>query len=95
VPPPPPPTQTQTTGSTTDTSATDTSGTNPPGTPALPGIPIKDYAGGPFIGVRPPIKGKAFISLFDATTYETWLYTTIDYEQEMALRRQNAGTIYR
>ena len=22
--------------------------------PGLPGIPIKDYAGGPFIGVRPP-----------------------------------------
>jgi type II secretory pathway pseudopilin PulG len=89
APPPPPPPVTGT------PSTTDTSGTNPPGTPSLPGIPIKDYAGGPFIGVRPPTKGKAFISLFDATSYETWLYTTIDYDNEMALRRQAAGTVFR
>jgi hypothetical protein len=89
-PPPPPPAN-----PTTAPPGTDSSGTAPPGTPSLPGIPIKDYAGGPFIGVRPPTQGKAFISLFDATTYETWLYTTIDYDNDMALRRQAASTVFR
>lgn len=89
-PPPPPPTQTTGTPSTTDTSAT-----NPGGAPALPGIPIKDYAGGPFIGVRPPIHGKSFISFLGSDTYESWVYTTIDYDQEKGLRLQAAGTVYR
>ncbi|HEX9458627.1 MAG TPA: type II secretion system protein [Thermoanaerobaculia bacterium] len=95
----PQPTQTTstTTASTTDTSSsstTSTSGTNPPGPPALPGIPIKDYAGGPFIGVRPPTHGKSLISLFGADTYETWIYTTVDYEQEKGLRIAGASTIF-
>lgn len=89
-PPPPPPL-----GGPTDSSGTDTSGTNPPGPPALPGIPIKDYAGGPFIGVRPPTHGKAFISLLGADTYETWLYTTIDYDNEKAARLLAAATVFR
>lgn len=89
--PPPPPPPTPTTGSST----TDTSGTNPGGVPALPGIPIKDYAGGPFIGVRPPTHGKSFISFLGSDTYESWVYTTIDYDQEKALRLTAAGTVYR
>ena len=90
-------TQTTTTTSTTDTSSsstTSTSGTNPNAPPALPGIPIKDYAGGPFIGVRPPTHGKSLISLFGADTYETWIYTTLDYEQEKALRITGASTVF-
>jgi type II secretory pathway pseudopilin PulG len=83
-PPPPPPPLT-----------TDTSGTNPPGTPQLPGIPIKDYAGGPFIGVRPSTHGKALISLFGADTYETWIYTTVDYDNDVLLRVQSAATVFR
>jgi type II secretory pathway pseudopilin PulG len=78
----------------TGNTATDTSGTNPNATPALPGIPIKDYAGGPFVGVRPNAHGKSMTSLFGADTYETWVYTTLDYEQEKALRIQAASTIY-
>jgi type II secretory pathway pseudopilin PulG len=99
-PPPtlPPTTQTtNTTASTTDTSSsstTSTSGTNPNAPPALPGIPIKDYAGGPFIGVRPPTHGKSLISLFSADTYDTWIYTTLDYEQEKGLRITAASTVY-
>ncbi|HXA15722.1 MAG TPA: hypothetical protein VN380_01925 [Thermoanaerobaculia bacterium] len=95
--PPPPITQTTNTTSTTDTSSsstTSTSGTNPNAPPSLPGIPIKDYAGGPFIGVRPPTHGKSLISLFGADTYETWIYTTLDYEQEKALRITGASTIF-
>jgi type II secretory pathway pseudopilin PulG len=97
-PPTTPGTQTtSTTSSTTDTSSsstTSTSGTNPNAPPALPGIPIKDYAGGPFIGVRPPTHGKSLISLFGADTYETWIYTTLDYEQEKALRITGASTVF-
>lgn len=88
-PPPPPP------NPSTDSSGTPgATGTNPPGTPALPGIPIKDYAGGPFIGVRPPTHGKSLMTLFGADTYETWVYTTIDYDQEKLGRLQAAATVY-
>jgi type II secretory pathway pseudopilin PulG len=80
---------------TTNSTGTDTSGTNPPATPALPGIPIKDYAGGPFIGVRPPTHGKSLINFLGSDTYETWVYTSIDYENEKALRIAAAGTIFR
>jgi type II secretory pathway pseudopilin PulG len=89
TPPPPPPSDT----SKTDTSKTDTTGTNP-ATPGLPGIPIKDYAGGPFVGVRPAAHGKSMLSLFGADTYETWIYTTVDYDQEKSSRLQAAATIY-
>jgi len=88
---------TNTTSSTTDTSSsstTSTSGTNPNAPPALPGIPIKDYAGGPFIGVRPPTHGKALISLLGADTYETWIYTTQDYEQEKGVRIAGASIVF-
>lgn len=89
--PPPPPTQT----TNTSTSSTDTSSTSSTsGTPELPGIPIKDYAGGPFIGVRPPIKGKSLMTLFDEDTYEKWVYTVVDYQNERTLRRHAAATIY-
>jgi len=102
LPPPPPVTQTTGTTSTTSTSATDTSSssttptsdTNPQAKPTLPGIPIKDYAGGPFMGVRPPTHGKSLISLFGADTYETWLYTAQDYEQEKALRIAGASIVF-
>jgi len=90
VQPPPPTTPPPTDTSKTDTS--DTSGTNPNAPPGLPGIPIKDYAGGPFIGVRPAAKGKSLMTLFGADTYETWIYTTVDYEQEKQLRLTAAAT---
>jgi type II secretory pathway pseudopilin PulG len=97
--PPPPPTNTNTTGTTdtssTTTDTTSTSGTNPQAPPGLPGIPIKDYAGGPFIGVRPPTHGKSLISLLGADTYETWVYTSLDYDQEKQLRITAAGTVFR
>jgi len=90
-----PPT-TSSASSSTDTTGTgtSTSGTNPAAPPGLPGIPIKDYAGGPFVGVRPPVHGKALISLLGADTYETWVYTSIDYEQEKQLRIAAASTVF-
>ena len=87
TPPPPPPPPPDTTGS-------DASGLNPAAPPALPGIPIKDYAGGPFIGVRPAAHGKSMTTLFGADTYETWVYTTIDYDQEVKLRVTAASISY-
>jgi type II secretory pathway pseudopilin PulG len=77
---------------TTDSSGT--SGTNPNAPPGLPGIPIKDYAGGPFVGVRPAAHGKSLMTLFGADTYETWVYTTLDYDQEKGSRLQAASTVY-
>lgn len=88
VPPPPPP---PVTSSTTDTSSTST---NPNAPPALPGIPIKDYAGGPFIGVRPNAHGKSLTTLYGADTYETWVYTTVDYDAEKLLRIAQASTVF-
>lgn len=87
--PPPPPLQ-----STSGTDTSGTSGTNPNAPPGLPGIPIKDYAGGAFIGVRPNAHGKSLMTLFGAETYETWVYTTVDYEAEKTLRIAQASTVF-
>jgi len=45
----------------------------------------KDYVG-PFVGVRPPVTGKAYMSLNGADTYETWVYTVQDLQNEIALK---------
>jgi hypothetical protein len=84
LPPPAPP----------PTPATDTSTFNPQAKPALPDIPIKDYAGGPFIGVRPATHGKALTKLCSADTYETWVYTSVDYAAERDLRLVAAQTVF-
>jgi type II secretory pathway pseudopilin PulG len=89
VPPPPPP-------PAPSTAANGTPGNGSENTNAaagLPGIPIKDYAGGPFIGVRPAAHGKSLMTLFGADTYETWVYTTLDYDQEKTARLQAANTV--
>ena len=59
---------------------------DPNAKPALPGVPLKDYAGGPFVGVRPPISGKSMIPLNGNETYETWSYTALDLERDVSLR---------
>jgi type II secretory pathway pseudopilin PulG len=96
VAPPPPPGGGGSTPSTdsSNTGSTDTSGTNPNAPPGLPGIPIKDYAGGPFIGVRPAAHGKSLMTLFGADTYDTWVYTSADYIRERDARIQAAATVY-
>jgi type II secretory pathway pseudopilin PulG len=58
-------------------------------TPALPGVPLKDYAGGPFVGVRPPISGKAMLSINGNDTYETWSYTALDLVND--INKRNAA----
>jgi len=88
TPPPPPPPPPPSTGSPGNGSE------NTNAAAGLPGIPIKDYAGGPFIGVRPAAHGKSLMTLFAADTYETWVYTTLDYDQEKAARLQAANTVF-
>lgn len=55
-----------------------------PGKPALPGVKGDPMAyRGAFIGVRPPQTGESFLALNDATTYDTWIYTTNEFQQEL------------
>jgi type II secretory pathway pseudopilin PulG len=68
-------------------------GTQPP--PALPGIPLKDYAGGPFVGVRPPVSGKSLLSLNGNETYETWNYTALDLQRDITLRIAGLQTVWK
>jgi type II secretory pathway pseudopilin PulG len=91
VPPPPPPPPAP---STAANGSPGNGSENPNAAAGLPGIPIKDYAGGPFIGVRPAAHGKSLMTLFGADTYETWVYTTLDYDQEKAARIQAANTVF-
>ncbi|HEY2325017.1 MAG TPA: type II secretion system protein [Thermoanaerobaculia bacterium] len=49
------------------------------------GASPKDYVG-PFVGVRPPITGKSYVSFNNADTYETWVYTVDDLKNEINLR---------
>lgn len=50
----------------------------------------KDYVG-PFVGVRPPVTGKSFLSLNGSDTYETWVYTVDDLKNEINLRTTQPG----
>jgi hypothetical protein len=74
---------------------TGTTGTNPQSTTTLPGVPIKDYAGGPFVGVRPPISGKAILSLNGNDTYETWSYTALDLNTDITKRMVGLSQTYK
>jgi len=66
---------------------TGTTGTQPGQTGASGGSPFnsaaspKDYKG-PFIGVRPPVTGKAMLKLGDAENYEEWFYTVYEAQQD-------------
>jgi type II secretory pathway pseudopilin PulG len=61
---------------------------------AVPGIPMKDYAGGPFIGIRPPKNGDSLISFNGAQRYEQWSYTVLDYKNEREALRAAAQKIW-
>jgi len=69
-----------------------------PGTPPAPAppsaIPMKDYAGGPFIGVRPNKTGDSLIELNGMSKYEQWTYTLLDYRNERTLRLTAAQKVW-
>jgi len=73
--------------------STTTGGPQPPTT--IPALPMKDYAGGPFIGVRPPKTGKSLLSLNGADQYEQWTFTYNELKAEVDARQLAAGIIYR
>jgi len=54
--------------------------------PPIPGVPMKDYAGGPFVGVRPNKAGKSFLEFKGSDSYERWIYTALDYRTERDAR---------
>lgn len=47
---------------------------------------------GPIVGVRPNKTGKSFLTLNGAETYEEWMYTVQDLENEITGRRAALGT---
>ena len=62
-------------------------------TPSPSGSPGQLPAGdanyvGPFVGVRPPVTGKAYISLNGQDQYENWIYTIDNLRQD-----QNPGAV--
>ena len=66
-----------------------------PGAPTGPqGIPIKDYAGGPFVGVKPNKNGSSLILFNGADHYEQWIYTALDYGQDRNARQQAAQKLW-
>ena len=68
------------------------SGLPPSGTPApgqtgtqgrdAPPPPKPRDHSGPFIGVRPPQTGASMLELFGQSTYENWMYTTLELKAE-------------
>ena len=69
-------------GSTTPgTGGTPTAGGT--GQPVAPGIPMKDYAGGPFVGVRPAKTGESLLEFRGAKNYEQWSFTALDLKAEI------------
>ena len=69
--------------------------TTPQPKPVLPGVPLKDYAGGPFVGVRPPVSGKSMLSLNGNDSYETWNYTALDLTKDIQLRLAGLQTVWK
>jgi type II secretory pathway pseudopilin PulG len=61
----------------------------------IPALPMKDWAGGPFIGVRPPKTGKSMLILNGADSYEQWTFTAIDLNQEIQLRLAGDAIVYK
>ena len=71
-----------------------TPGTTTATTTAPPGVPIKDYAGGPFVGIRPNKTGSSLILVNGADHYEQWMYTALDYQQDRTARQQAAVKVW-
>ena len=55
---------------------------------------MKDYAGGPFVGVRPPKDGNSLIIFKGADHYEQWMYTALDYQTDRTARQQAAQKVW-
>jgi type II secretory pathway pseudopilin PulG len=92
-----PGTTTGTTPASGTSPATGTSGTSPnngAATPTVIGVPMKDYAGGPFIGIRPGKSGQSFLEFNGAQNYEGWSYTVLDYRNAVNARITAASKLW-
>jgi len=58
------------------------------------GLPMKDYAGGPFVGIRPSKTGNSFIELNGKSKYEEWTYNLSDYTAERNARLAAAAKVW-
>jgi type II secretory pathway pseudopilin PulG len=58
------------------------------------GVPMKDYAGGAFIGVRPNKNGESLIVLNGISKYEQWSYTVLDYRNDRTARLNAAQKVW-
>ena len=67
---------------------------NPPTATPPPGIPMKDYAGGPFVGIKPGKNGNSLIEFMGSSKYEEWRYTVIDYRNERGARLASAAKMW-
>jgi type II secretory pathway pseudopilin PulG len=76
-----------TSGGPTTISPTTSSGTSTAPTMAGPGLSQSgdQKAVGPFIGIRPPLSGKSLIEFNGQDSYDKWLYTMTDVQNEIAL----------
>lgn len=82
-----------TTGGTTSTSGTSTDTTGTTGTTPGKGggatqfnaaASPRDYVG-PFIGVRPPVSGRAMLTFQNSDDYSKWYYTITDLDNEIKI----------
>ena len=83
-----------TTGAGAGRGPTGATGPGTPGASTVPAVPMKDYAGGPFIGVRPNKTGPSFLEFNGAQTYEQWTYTVNDLRNEMQVRVNQSAKIW-
>jgi len=83
APPPPPP--------TTSSGGKDANGN--PTTPQVQAFPMKDYAGGPFAGIRSPKTGQSYMMFNGSDHYEQWNFTAVDLQLEVQQRLQAASTV--
>jgi hypothetical protein len=66
-----------------------------PSTATAPaGIPMKDYAGGPFVGIRPGKNGDSLITFMGSSKYEEWKYTVLDYRNDRGARLASAAKMW-
>jgi type II secretory pathway pseudopilin PulG len=72
-------------GGTTTNPTTGSQGQQPATT--IPAFPMKDWAGGPFIGVRPNKTGKSMLTVNGADQYDQWNFTYQDIKAEIDARR--------
>jgi type II secretory pathway pseudopilin PulG len=51
-----------------------------------PATGLSGQQSGPFVGVRPPNTGKAYVSINGSEEYESWVYTAEQFAQELQQR---------